>query len=66
MVDVVKDIASRKGDISEKLQQLYKRLHQPSALELKTFYVVLRYDGYEKKSARRKHDFLHVEGETSS
>ena len=65
VVDVVKIIASRKGDISEELKQLYKRLHQPSALELKTFYVFLRYDGYEQKickmktrlSARRRRNF---------
>ena len=54
MVDVVKDIASRKGDISEELQQLYKRLHQPTALELKIFYVVLRYDGYEQNICKKK------------
>ena len=54
MVEVVKEIASRKGDISDELKQLYKRLHQPSALELKTFYVVLRYDGYEQKICKKK------------
>ena len=37
VVDVVKEIASRKGDISEELKQLYKRLHQPSSKELKKF-----------------------------
>ena len=54
VVDVVKDIASRKGDISEEIKQLYKLLHQPSALELKTYYVVLRYDGYEQKICKKK------------
>ena len=54
VVDVGKDIASRKGDISEELEQLYKRLHRPSALELKTFYIVLRYDGYEQKICKKK------------
>ena len=54
VVDVVKDMAARKGDISEDVKQLYKRFHQPSALELKTFYAVLRYDGYEQKICKKK------------